>query len=72
MWPVGILLIALGAVYLRWPLLFRRGIWLRTSIAIRLLPENAYKIYMYVWGGVFIAAGVMVIVLDFDPRWSLF
>jgi len=32
----GILLMGLGLLYIRKPTVFRRGIWLKTSVAIRL------------------------------------
>ena len=41
---IGSYLIAIGSVYLLNPNLFRRGIWLKTSVAIRTLsPENYVK-----------------------------
>ena len=59
---LGILLIVIGAVYLVKPTLFRRGIWLKTSIAIRTLSEENYIRYMRVLGALLIVAGVVFIV----------
>ena len=64
----GILLIAIGAVYLFWPMLFRRGIWLRTSIAVRMFSEENYKRYMRVVGALTIIFGAALIVWDVTHR----
>ena len=58
----GIVLVLFGAVYLWKPTLFRRGIWMKTSIAIRLLSEENYTRYMKGLGVVFIVAGLAPIV----------
>jgi hypothetical protein len=42
----GFVLIAVGILYLRKPNLFRRGIWMKTSIAIRNLSPDAYVKYI--------------------------
>ena len=57
----GIGLIAIGIVYLRWPTLFRRGIWLKTSIAIRLLSEESYRKYVRGLGWLSIALGFVLV-----------
>jgi hypothetical protein len=59
---LGLVLIAFGILYLLKPTVFRRGIWLRTSVAIRLMSEENYIKYMRVLGVVFIVAGVAFIV----------
>jgi hypothetical protein len=59
----GIALVVCGAIYLRWPMIFRRGLWLKTSVAIRVLSEKNYQIYMRTLGGLFILAGVVLIAL---------
>ncbi len=59
---IGIVLIAIGAVYLAKPTLFRRGIWLKTSIAIRTLSEENYVKYMRILGIVFILLGLVSII----------
>jgi hypothetical protein len=59
---IGIVLIAIGAVYLVKPNLFRRGIWLKTSIAIRTLSEENYVKYMRIMGVVCILLGLGSIV----------
>jgi hypothetical protein len=43
---LGVALILGGAIYLWKPTSFRRGIWLKTSIAVRLLSETNYVRYM--------------------------
>jgi uncharacterized protein YjeT (DUF2065 family) len=59
---LGIVLVLFGSLYLWKPTLFRRGIWMRTSIAIRLLSETNYTRYMRGLGVVFIVAGLALIV----------
>jgi uncharacterized membrane protein HdeD (DUF308 family) len=54
----GLALIVFGVLYLRWPAIYRRGLWLKTSIAIRFLSESNYKRYMKGLGIVFVVAGV--------------
>jgi hypothetical protein len=57
----GLLLIAIGGVFVRSPTLFRRWIWLKISIAIRTLSEDGYKSYMQKVGLLYIAGGVGLI-----------
>jgi len=54
----GLLLIGFGVLYLRRPTLYRRGLWLKTSIAVRLLSEANYKRYMKGLGSLLVVAGV--------------
>jgi hypothetical protein len=49
-------------LYLWKPTLYRRGLWMKTSIAIRLLSEANYTRYMRGLGVVFIVAGLALIV----------
>jgi hypothetical protein len=64
----GIVLIAIGVIYLVKPTLFRRGIWLKTSIAIRVLSEENYIRYMRILGVVLIVGGlVLAIGAMFSP-----
>jgi hypothetical protein len=58
---VGLFLIAAGVVFIRWPTVFRRGVWLKTSIAIRTLSEDDYKSYMQKLGFLYLAFGVGLI-----------
>lgn len=60
----GLVLIAFGVVYLRRPTIYRRGIWLKTNIAIRLLSEENYKNYMKGLGALFILVGLLLIVWE--------
>jgi hypothetical protein len=57
----GLVLIAFGVVYLQRPTLYRRGIWLKTSIAIRFLSEEGYKKYIKLLGILFILIGTCLI-----------
>jgi hypothetical protein len=56
----GLVLMALGVLYLRRPDVYRRGLWLKTSLAIRLLSEANYRRYMRALGIVFVVAGAVV------------
>jgi hypothetical protein len=57
----GLGLIAFGVLYLCRPTVYRRGIWLKTSIAVRLLSEKSYKRYIKGLGIIFIIAGVTLV-----------
>lgn len=59
---IGIALIAMGVLYLRKPIMYRRGIWMKTSIAIRLLSEENYRRYIQGIGILEIAIGVGFII----------
>jgi hypothetical protein len=59
----GIALILFGMLYLWKPTIFRRGLWMKTSIAIRMLSEENYTRYMRGLGVVFIIAGVALILV---------
>ena len=61
---IGLVLIAFGILYLRRPTMYRRGIWLKTSLAIRFLSEEGYKTYIKVLGVVFIIAGISLVVWE--------
>ena len=54
MFLVGIVLMGLGSIYIWKPTLFRRWIWLRTSLAIHLLSEENYVRYMRGLGAVLV------------------
>ena len=43
---IGLVLIGYGVLYLRKPTVYRRGLWMKTSIAIRTLSEENYKRYI--------------------------
>jgi hypothetical protein len=60
----GIVLILIGAFYVWKPTIFRRGLWMKTSVAIRTLSETNYTRYMRGLGLVFIVAGIILIVLE--------
>jgi hypothetical protein len=57
----GVVLVLLGLIYLWKPTIFRRGVWMKTSIAIRTLSETNYTRYMRGLGLVCIAAGIFLI-----------
>ena len=58
----GLFLIVIGVIYLVKPTIFRRGIWLKTSIAVRTLSEENYIRYMRILGAVIIVAGLALII----------
>jgi hypothetical protein len=58
----GFVLAAIGIVYLVKPTLFRRGIWLKTSIAVRTLSEQNYVRYMRAMGVLLVIVGLLLIV----------
>jgi hypothetical protein len=60
---VGVALILLGLLYLWKPTIFRRGIWLKTSIAARTLSETNYTRYMRGLGIVLIIVGLTLVVM---------
>ena len=60
---VGIAFVAIEAVYIKWPTIFRRGIWLKTSIAVRMLSEDNYRRYMRGFGVLLIVVGAVLIVI---------
>jgi len=65
----GLVLIVFGIAHLRWPTMFRRGIFLKTSVAIRSLSRESYVTYMNVLGVLFILAGIVVVLLGaLGPR----
>ena len=57
----GFVLIGIGVLYLRRPMLYRRGLRLKTSIAIRLLSETNYRRCIKALGVIFIVAGIGLI-----------
>lgn len=54
---IGLVLIRYGVLYLRKPTAYRRGLWMTTSIAIRMLSEENYKRYIKGLGVAFILIG---------------
>jgi hypothetical protein len=58
MFVSGVLLIGLGLLYIAKPTLFRRGIWLKTSVAVRVLSEENYIKYMRGLGAALVIAGL--------------
>ena len=60
----GIILIVFGLVYLIYPNIFRRGIWLKTSISINSMTPEKHKIYMRVLGSVFLVIGIILLLKD--------
>jgi uncharacterized protein YjeT (DUF2065 family) len=57
----GMVLVAFGALYLIKPDLFQRWFWKRTAISQRLLTPEQNKVYMRILGGVFLLAGVVLL-----------
>ena len=63
MFLFSILLIVLGIVYRKYPNIYRRGIWLKTSITIRMMTPETYESYMRKLGAVFIALGSLFVAI---------
>jgi hypothetical protein len=59
----GAFLIGFGAVIFWKPTIFRRGIWMKTSLAIRFLSEDNYRTYVSGLGIIYIVIGVALILL---------
>ena len=53
---IGLVSIAFGALYLFKPGIFRRGIWIKTSV--RYLSPEAYRKYVRVIGAVWVLLGI--------------
>ena len=63
-WTIfGVVLFAFGSTYLWKPRLFRRGVFMRTSLAIRTFSEHGYTRYMRALGAFLMAVGVILIVV---------
>jgi len=60
---VGVVLVLLGLVYVWKPTIFRRGLWLKTDIAIRMLSETNYTRYMRGLGIFLVIAGLTLVVM---------
>jgi hypothetical protein len=60
----GIVFILFGSVYMWKPTIFRRGIWMKTSIAIRVLSEANYTRYMRGLGLILVITGMALIVFE--------
>jgi len=56
----GLGLMVLGVLYLWRPDVYRRGLWLKTSLAIRLLSEDNYRRDMKGLGVVCVIAGAVL------------
>jgi len=62
---IGVAFVLIGTLYLRKPNLFRRGIWLKTSIAIRTLSPETYGKYMRGLGMLLIICGICAFIYGF-------
>ncbi|MFO1414829.1 MAG: hypothetical protein U1F10_13155 [Burkholderiales bacterium] len=60
----GLILIAFGLLYVRRPAVYRRGVWLKTSLAIRYLSEEQYRKYIKGIGYVFMLAGIVLVLWE--------
>jgi hypothetical protein len=63
---IGAMMIGVGLLYLLKPGVYRRGIWMKTSLAIRLLSEENYRRYMRGLGVTSMAIGIALVL------WVLF
>jgi hypothetical protein len=57
----GAVFVIFGIIYLIKPDIYRRGIWLKTSIAQRTLSPEGYLKYMRAWGAVMILVGGLLL-----------
>ena len=57
----GLFFVSVGLSFKKWPTMFRRGIWLKTSIAIRVLSEDGYIKYMRRVGTAYICLGAVFV-----------
>jgi len=57
----AIFLILFGIIYIIKPSIFRRGIWMKTSIAIKTMSPEKYNRYMRSLGMFLIILGVIVL-----------
>lgn len=57
----GIIFIVLGLIYIIYPNIFRRGIWMKTSIAIRTMNPDNYKKYIRILGVILIILGFFLV-----------
>ena len=62
---LGLILVASGAVYQWKPAMFRRGLWMKTSIAIRTMSEENYLKYMRGLGILYIVIGLGLMAFGF-------
>jgi hypothetical protein len=60
-WLAGSGLVGCGVLYLCRPTLFRRGFWLKRSLAIRKLSPATYVRYMRALGLVYVLLGVAIL-----------
>lgn len=60
---MAIALIVLGMIYFVRPNLFRRGIWLKTSVAVRTLSPKGYIRYMRGLGIMLMIVGIVLFIL---------
>jgi len=58
---VGVILLAIGIVYLAKPDIFNRWFWKRTDIAQRKLSPKRYVLYMRVLGMVLVVVGAWLV-----------
>lgn len=59
---LGLIPLAFGILYLKNPNVFRRGIWIENSIAVRTKTPEEYEGYMRGQGRVWLTAGIIIIV----------
>jgi hypothetical protein len=59
----GVVLIILGIVYRKNPNIYRRGIWLKTSVRIRTMSPEAYEAYMRKQGSIAIGIGCFLVLI---------
>ena len=58
---MGAVLVGFGILYIWKPDIYRRGMWMRTSVAIRTMSEDTYRKYIRSLGGLFVAGGAALL-----------
>ncbi len=60
----GLILIGFGLLYVRRPAIYRRGLWMKTSLAVRYLSEAQYRAYIKGIGYVFMLVGIVLVLWE--------
>jgi predicted membrane protein len=60
----GLVFIAFGILYLAKPDIFSKGIWKKTSIAVKTKSPEEYKNYMKLVAIIFIIIGILLLIYD--------
>lgn len=61
----GFIFIIFGIIYIAKPNIFRRGVWLKTSMTIQTMKPKTYETYMRLLGVALILAGIFFLLHDY-------